>query len=296
MINILLIGGFTLVVMSVIFQFLAGMAGPKTAYTLRWTAKNTFIVGFVVIIIGVVLKFFEPSAEEAKSMKEEAAASQQQKRADDIQKAAEEAAQDASNSQKDTKTVVAEPVSSSSSPQVWVVPSGKYGYYIDQDGVIDKNAVYTPGRYPVREGGSVTLVSSNPEDVVFFEESGDYGMISSYTTDGKNVSVGVVITWSINPRNLARFKGEFGSNYKYTPIVINMSRSAVRDAISKTTWVIGKNDTNRWTFDREPLANHIRQRLQDQTTEHFRGLGFGDESDKVINYGAVSLRTIEIAN
>jgi len=110
----------------------------------------------------------------------------------------------------------------------------------------------------------------------------DYAPITSVNKDGVTVSVPVSVNWAINPDNLALVKSRLPG--LYTDREITIVRSAVRDAMKDFGYKDGS------ILDRDAVQKAITARIIAQTTAYYAGQGFGDQSDKIIKYGLVTLR------
>jgi hypothetical protein len=123
-------------------------------------------------------------------------------------------------------------------------------------------------------------------DLVFTgtDTSKDDSTIGSQTKDGIEIDLPIAVTWAINPDTLTLVKSRLPGFYTDREYVI--IRSAVRDAVAQFSVSDGS------LFDRQALADAIATRIKQQTVAYYATQGYGDNSDKIIRYGLVTLRGV----
>ena len=266
---------------------------PGWRRTLVRVAKSGVIIGILLVAVPSVAKlvghflFQPPSAEEVaqrQQAKADAAAQKAMEKAredqEEVEQAMREAREDADRAQQ------------AASNKMWIVPSGQAGYFISDGGIVDRNTVYLSGGHPVRPGGKVVLVDTGLEEFQFFDTSGDYATIDATSADNKNTTIALSVTWAIVPENLPKLKSRMGPDFRYTPVIINLTRGVVRNVIATKKWENGAQDIT----DRTQLTQDIQTALETATATHFQKLGMGDVSPNLIRYGLVSVRNVTHAN
>lgn len=274
-------------------------------------AKSLLFAGAVVAFVPMVAKPVigwlntPPSAEEVaareadeKARTREAAERAAAQDAEDARKAQQDAAvQRAQQLQAEAEAATRQPapVTPVSTPRWWIVPSGTAGYFMTDTGVVDASRAYLPGSYQQRPGGKIYLVDTSLDTVLFSGDgtgnaSTNTAIINAVTTDDQITNVQVSITWMVVPENVALFKSRMGHDARYTPIFIDIVRSAVRTATARRNWQSANGPLS--VLNRESFSQDIQNELDRHTTSHFRRLGFGDQSGNIIRFGEVSLRNI----
>lgn len=269
--------------------------------------KSFFVIGLVLILVPMAVKpiaawmFRPPSAEELAeeaTRKQQAEALEAQRAAQKALETRREAERAAASAAEDARRAAAAPkptpkptpVTPAAGRRVWFVPTGTAGYYVSDRGIIDGSRSFLPGEHPFRPTGKIMLVNTEPEIIIFNEDSGDAASIDAVTRDGKLTTVTVSVTWMVVPENVALFKSKMGANTRYTPIFYDIMRSAIRTVISRRNWSEASQPGS--ILNRDDVAREIQEEIERHTASHFRRLGFGDQSGNIIRYGEVSLRNI----
>ena len=269
---------------------------------LRWS-KALAIIGVILMVVPSVAKPVVgwltrgPSAEEVQAREAEAKLVADRKAAQEREEAAK-LARDRQVIEAQRQQAAAEaarnrppaPVRPVAAPQVWVVPSGTSGFFMSTQGVIDGSRAYLPGSHPQRPNGKVYLVNTEPEVIIFKDDTGETASIDAASRDGVITTVIVGITWMVVPETVPLFKSKLGQRTLYTPIFYDIVRGAVRTAIARRDWTAPSE--SRSLLDREAFARDIQTELDRHSTAHFNRLGFGDQSGNIIRFGQVSLRNI----
>lgn len=143
-----------------------------------------------------------------------------------------------------------------------------------------------PGLHYLLPWESVEHVNMQFDDMLFTQEGEnadpDLIDIACATRDGMTISLPVSVSWAIDPRMLTAVKARLPGYYHDR--LPNMIRSAVQDACHD----FAINDGS--IFNRNVVQQAIDASIRAKTIAYYREQGYGDDSDKIVRYGLISLR------
>lgn len=126
----------------------------------------------------------------------------------------------------------------------------------------------------------VELVDVSPGEMNFIGKNA----LTVHTSDPIQIVLPLTATWRIAPEYVVMYKQKI--NGGYTSRVNSVIQSSVRDTVARLSYKQGALN------NRAALEAAIKRDILIKTEAYFRQQGFGADSDKIIEYGAINLRQI----